>query len=81
MTAHVTQSYNIYVPALAKNIEDGRKARGWTRVQLAERMGVSRVAVLMWETGKYQPKIAKLKRLARFYRCSVDDLLRAARTA
>lgn len=43
--------------------------------ETARFMGVSTVAVWQWETGKYVPKIDKLVKLAKFYGCSIDDLL------
>ena len=40
-----------------------------------EHMGVSDAAVYQWETGIYTPRADKLIKLAKFYGCSVDDLL------
>lgn len=39
-------------------------------------MGVSDAAVYMWETGQTMPRGTKLKKLADFYGCTVDELLR-----
>lgn len=41
-----------------------------------EYMGVSDAAVYGWENGTYIPRGQKLAKLAEFYGCSVDDLLR-----
>lgn len=40
-----------------------------------EAIHVSDAAVYSWETGAYQPRSGKLIQLARFYGCSVEDLL------
>lgn len=41
-----------------------------------EYLGVSDGAVYMWETGLTFPTVEKLKKLADFYGCSTDELLR-----
>lgn len=43
--------------------------------EVMEHMGVSDAAVYQWETGIYTPRADKLIKLAKFYGCSVDDLL------
>ena len=44
--------------------------------EVMEYMGVSDAAVYQWETGETTPRPDKLVRLAQFYGCTVDDLLR-----
>ena len=39
-------------------------------------LGVTDGAVYMWETGTTFPTVEKLKKLAEFYGCTVDELLR-----
>lgn len=46
-----------------------------TVAEVMEHMGVSDAAVYQWETGIYTPRADKLIKLAKFYGCSVDDLL------
>lgn len=41
-----------------------------------EYMGVSDAAVYQWESGFFYPAAAKLVKLADFYGCTVDELLR-----
>jgi transcriptional regulator with XRE-family HTH domain len=41
-----------------------------------ECLDVSDCAVYLWETGKTYPTVEKLKKLAEFYGCTVDDLLK-----
>ena len=48
----------------------GKKAR-----ETAEFMEVSRTTVSQWENGVYLPASDKLQKLARFYGCTVDELL------
>lgn len=44
--------------------------------EVAEYMKVSVVTVYFWERGTYFPRRDKLIRLAKFYGCSVDELLK-----
>lgn len=41
-----------------------------------EYLHVSDGAVYMWETGMTSPTVEKLKKLAEFYGCTVDELLK-----
>lgn len=49
--------------------------RGLTQVELAERVGVARVTISYLETGKRQPSMALLHRLAKALRVKVAELL------
>ena len=44
--------------------------------EVMEYMGVSDAAVYQWETGETTPRPDKLIKLADFYGCTVDELLR-----
>lgn len=57
-------------------LKELRMKRNWTQGQLAEKMGVTRTAVVKWETGKANPTTEKLIELARIFKCRVDNLLR-----
>ena len=43
--------------------------------EVMQEMGVSDAAVYQWETGETCPKQDKLLKLARFYGCSVEELI------
>ena len=45
-------------------LRDLREQRKWTQKVLAEQIGVSDVAVTLWETGKNRPSYDKMCRLA-----------------
>ena len=53
-------------------IKELREAMGLTRVQLADRLGVTVVAVRKWETGLSMPSAEKLPILADLLGCSID---------
>ena len=56
------------------NIRDRRAERGWTQQDLAERVGVSRQTVIAVENGKYDPSLPLAIRIARQFRCRIEDL-------
>ena len=55
-------------------IKERREALGLTRAQVADRMGVSKVAVQKWEIGKANPSADKLPALAGLLGCTIDEL-------
>lgn len=52
-----------------------RKERKMTQQMLAQKIGVSRSTVAMWETGSNEPDNDTLVRLALLFNCSTDYLL------
>lgn len=52
-----------------------RKKSGLVRRELAEKLGVSKAAIAMWETGKRKPNVIMLKKLAKVLGCTTDQLL------
>lgn len=56
------------------NLKAMRQARNMSQTQLAELIGVKRQAIYDIETGKYTPNTALALRLAKFLRCTVEDL-------
>ena len=55
-------------------IKERRESLGLSRVQIADRLGVSRVAVRKWELGMAMPNADKLPALADALHCSIDAL-------
>lgn len=52
-----------------------RKQKGWTQLDLANKMGVTDKAVSKWERDRSFPDVASLPRLADIFGVSVDDLM------
>ena len=59
---------------MAQTIRQARRARGWTQLQLATRLGVTPVTVYNWERGRYEPSATKLRQIARLFGVSMDDV-------
>ena len=51
-----------------------RAERNWTQADLAERVGVSRQAILAVENGKYEPGLALAFRIARAFEKTIEDV-------
>lgn len=56
-------------------LKDIRKAAGYTQQKLADKIGVSRSAVAMWESGATDCGLEMATRLAALFGVSVDSLL------
>ena len=51
-----------------------RKQKPFTQEQLANALGVTRVAVSLWESGKREPDLEMLRKMASLFEVSIDDL-------
>ena len=60
---------------IGKRIAELRKKRKLLQSELAEMVGVSRVAVSNWETGKAMPKSGYLPKLAKALKCRASYFL------
>lgn len=56
-------------------LKEVRKRARLTAREVAREIGVSVQNVYNWEGGSYLPEAAKLKKLAKLYGCTVDELL------
>lgn len=59
---------------VANRVHECRKAAGLTQEGLAAAMGVSRQTIISIEKGKYIPSLPLALKLARYFRCSTDDI-------
>ena len=57
-------------------LRKAREKRGLTQVELAEKVGVTRVTISYLESGKRQPSMDLLHRLAKALRVKVGELLK-----
>ena len=52
-----------------------RRKKKLTQTQLAEVIGVSRITINKWETGKSTPSVEMLLKLSEYFKVSVDYLI------
>lgn len=63
-----------FLMPLAQAIRHHRKLKEWTQDDLAKQIGVSRVAIAMYELGRMQPTYQTLIKLAQVLEFSLDTL-------
>ena len=56
------------------SVQQYRQEAGLTQEELAEKAGVTRQTVIAIEKGNYTPSVALALRLAKVFKCSVEDL-------
>ena len=57
-----------------QTIEELRRARGWTQLELANRLGVTPSTIYNWERGRYEPRVSQLRDLARLFGVRMDEI-------
>jgi putative transcriptional regulator len=55
-------------------VRELREARGWSQVELGERLEVSRQTVIAIEKEKYDPSLPLAFDIARVFRCRIEDV-------
>lgn len=58
-----------------EKIRDLRKKRGWTQEELGDKLGINKVTVSGYESGKRQPTPEMLSKIADLFGVSVDALI------
>lgn len=59
----------------AKRLKELRKGKKLNQIKLAEMLGVSQATITFWETGKRDPDVAMLMKIADIFEVSTDYLL------
>ncbi|HKH28349.1 MAG TPA: helix-turn-helix transcriptional regulator [Sphingomicrobium sp.] len=55
-------------------VKDLRTERGWSQVELAEKIGISRQSVYAIESGKFDPSLPVAFRIAELFGMSIEDI-------
>lgn len=58
------------------NIKPWRLKQGLTQKKLGELLGVQRITVLQWETGRRVPTLMFAVRISKLLDCTLDDLIK-----
>lgn len=61
--------------SIGKTIASLRKSRGWTQVELAEKLGISDKTISKWESEAGMPEISQLPALSKLFDVSIDYLM------
>lgn len=57
-----------------ENLKKARLKRGFSQVQIAEKLGVAKSTYSMYESGKREPNIDTIKKLSLLLDVSIDEL-------
>ena len=60
---------------MAKRIQKLRDERGWSQQQLAAKAGISREYLARLETGRQDPRVSVLLKIARALKVKLSDLV------
>jgi len=55
-------------------LKDLRADRGWSQVNLADRLDVSRQSVIAIETGRYDPSLPLAFKIAELFGLAIEDV-------
>ena len=72
MRSNIAKEVNI-----VKGLRKYRLLAGFTRMRLAELLGVNLTTIAKWETCKSYPPAGKLPAIAKLLSCSIDELFTA----
>jgi transcriptional regulator with XRE-family HTH domain len=61
--------------SFSENLKELRLEKGIGQVELAEKIGVSKGIISLWENGKREPTLSSLIALAKFFDISLDSLV------
>ena len=57
-----------------KTIRELREGKGWSQLELANRVGVTPSTVYNWERGKYEPRASQFRQIAEVFGVSMDAI-------
>jgi len=59
---------------MKNRVEQLRVAQGWTKVELGDRLGVSRQTIHAIESGRYDPSLPLALTIAKLFQLSVEQI-------
>lgn len=63
------------------NLSELRKKKNISQEELANALGITQGAVSAYETGRWEPSITTIKKMASILDCTVDELLKDPKEA
>lgn len=61
------------------NLEFLRKRKGWTQLQLADKLGVTDTVIAHWEHGRRQPRMEMVGKIAELFGVGADIVFKDLR--
>lgn len=58
-----------------KGLEQMRKSKNKSQIELARALNVSNITISRWESGKQLPDIETVIKIAAYFDCSIDDII------
>ena len=65
----------MYIETFKEKLTQARKDTGFTQKEVSEELNIPRSTIANYETGRTQPDLETLAKLADFYEVSIDWLL------
>ncbi len=57
-----------------RTIRELRREKGWSRFELALKLGIDKSTLAKWEQGKFEPRASQLRTMASMFGVSMDDI-------
>ena len=73
--SQICNVFEVMLMSIGENIKSLRESRGITQAQLGDAVGVSDKAVSTWESGKREPRMGVVEKLAEFFDVTASALL------
>jgi len=67
--------YLYSMATIHENIKRLRKSKGWTQMELAQRLGTSQKVITSYETRVKTPPVGRLPALAAVFGVSIEDII------
>lgn len=61
--------------SIGTNIRDLRKNKGWTQVELAQKLNMTQQAITAYERGKKRPPVDRLPDIAGLFGVPIEDII------
>ena len=59
---------------IGEKIKDLRELKNWSKSELAEKLGIHKNSIYLWETDKFEPTILNCISLADIFNVTLDEL-------
>jgi transcriptional regulator with XRE-family HTH domain len=57
-----------------QTVKQLREGKGWTQLELANKIGVTPSTIYNWERGRFEPRVGQLRDLAQLFNVRMDEI-------